>query len=133
MGRDKGGTRIYIYIYIYIYRYRNGNGLSSGWVFAYPDPTRGFRPTTRTWLNYLTDFFYEAQTYPAGPCKPRFLKQALNSTSNPRPNNQSQKSLLFKSPQPHPNKKNKKKKSHFSILKPKNNQTNGGDFGSIKK
>ena len=34
------------------------------------------------------------------------MKQVLNSTSNPRPNNQSQKSLLFKSPQQHPNIKN---------------------------
>ena len=33
-----------------------------------------------------------------------FLKQAPNSTSNPQLNNQSQKSILFKSPQPHLNK-----------------------------
>ena len=62
--------------------------------------------------------------------KGSFFKQAPNSTSSPRLNMKSQKSLLFKSPQSHPN---KKKKSHFSILKPRNNQTNGGDFRSNKK
>ena len=31
---------------------RNGNGSGSGQVFPYPDPTRGPRPTARTWPVY---------------------------------------------------------------------------------
>ena len=68
---------------------------------------------------------------PTGPIKPKqkgsFFETSPKLNIKPIANNQSQKSLLFKSPQSHLN-----KKSHFSILKPRNNQTNGGDFGSNK-
>ena len=98
-------------------------GMATGQVrarFCIPEPNLRPRPNSFT----KRIFFSEARTHPhrapralLSPTKKEaFSKQALNSTSNPRPNNQSQKSLLFKSPQQHPNikKRNNNKNPIFN-------------------
>ena len=116
---------------IWAFAFVIGMAMGRVWARFLHNRTRLVGQDPRPGLSLFTKriFFSEARTrpyrVPQTPLsltrKEAFLKQALNSTSNPWPNNQSQKSLLFKSPKQHPYiKKNNNNKNPIFIFQSSN-------------